>query len=69
MMADINILLKNYLNYLEIEKNRSVKTAASAWLARMETAKERGWPAKSILNSCLFKFIILQFRITAKLFL
>ncbi|MEK7635883.1 MAG: site-specific tyrosine recombinase/integron integrase [Patescibacteria group bacterium] len=28
-MADINILLKNYLNYLEIEKNRSVKTAAN----------------------------------------
>ena len=22
MMADINILLKNYLNYLEIEKNK-----------------------------------------------
>lgn len=28
-MVDINILLKNYLNYLEIEKNRSVKTAAN----------------------------------------
>lgn len=28
-MADINVLLKNYLDYLEIEKNRSVKTAAN----------------------------------------
>lgn len=28
-MADINILLKNYLDYLEIEKNRSLKTAAN----------------------------------------